>query len=75
MKSRTYYIGCFVPTSDYTSLFEVRWIGTHYEMAVRLLDTVLKKHLLLDDYMIHYLLTDDDVTMDWSRVKEVRGNA
>lgn len=75
MRSRTYYIGRFVSTSDYTALFEVCWIGTHYEKAVRLLDTVFKKHLILDDYMIHYLLTDDDVTMDWSRVKEVRGNA
>lgn len=72
---RSYYIGCFVPTSDSTAHFQIKWIGSYYDKAVRLLQTHFKSHLLLDDRMLHYLLTDDDVRMDWSAVKEIYGNA
>lgn len=72
---RSYYIGCFVNTSDYTAHFQIKWIGAYYDKAVRLLQTHFKSHLLLDDRMLHYLLADDDVYMDWSHVKEIYGNA
>lgn len=75
MNVKTYYIGCFKKTSDSTAIFEVRWIGSHYEKAIYLLSTVFKRHLLLDDHLLHYLLVDDDVVMDWSRVKDIKDNA
>lgn len=75
MINRSYYIGCFVKNSDYTAYFQVKWIGSYYEKAVRLLQTHFPSHLLLDDRMLHYLLTDEDVCMDWSLVKEIYGNA
>lgn len=74
MVCRSYYIGCFVKTSDSTACFQIKWIGSYYDKAVRLLQTHFKSHLLLDDRMLHYLLSDDDVVMDWTRVKEIYGN-
>lgn len=75
MVNRSYYIGCFVKTSDSTAQFQVKWIGSHYEKAVRLLQSHFPSHLLLDDRILHYLLTDDDVYMNWTQVKEIYGNA
>lgn len=72
---RSFYIGCFIPTSDSTAHFVVKWIGANYEKAVHLLQTHFRSHLLLDDRMLHYLLVDDDVYMDWTQVKEIYGNA
>ena len=72
---RSYYIGCFVKTSDSTAHFQVKWIGSYYDKAVRLLQTHFKSHLLFDDRMLHYLLVDDDVAIDWTQVKEIYGNA
>lgn len=72
---RSYYIGCFMMTSDSTAHFVVKWIGSSYDKAVLLLQTHFKRHLLLDDRMLHYLLVDDDVYMDWTQVKEIYGNA
>lgn len=75
MVNRSYYIGCFIKTSDSTACFQVKWIGSFYDKAVRLLQTHFKHHVLIDDRMLHYLLVDDDIGMDWTHVKEICGNA
>lgn len=68
---RTFYLGYFENTSDSTRIFHVCWIGRAHDHACFRAGQIKRGCLLLDDRLLHYLLDDDDVTLDWTLVKDI----